>query len=58
MLNKTEERRLEYWERKMVRNIYGGINREQGWRRWENIELERLYDGPRITTYIRAQRIG
>lgn len=57
VLKKSEEDRMERWERKMLRSIYGGIKTEEGWRRRTNKELKQLYDEPSITTFIRVQRL-
>lgn len=57
IINKDTESRLERWERKMLRAIYGGINTPEGWRRRTNKEIERLYDEPSIIVCIKAQRL-
>ena len=57
-LNKQDEMKLETWERKILRKIFGGVKSTEGeWRRRTNQEVMNLYRRPRITQKIRAQRI-
>lgn len=48
---------LEVWERKILRRIYGGIKEDGEFRRRTNKEIEDLYNKPRITQIVRAQRL-
>ena len=57
VLNKTEEEQLERWERKILRKILGGINTEEGWRRRTHQEMYEQYKKPKITIFVREQRI-
>lgn len=57
VLKKSEIDLLERWERKIQRAIYGGVKIDGQWRRRNNKELEELYNEPKITTAIKAQRI-
>lgn len=57
ILTKRSDTKLEAWERKMLRRIFGGIKADNGqWRRRTNQEIQELYAGPSITKIIRAQR--
>lgn len=56
-MKKYDEEKLERWERKMLRRIFGGIKTEDGWRRRTNEELRNIYKEPLISAYIRSQRI-
>uniref|UniRef100_V5GV43 Retrovirus-related Pol polyprotein n=1 Tax=Anoplophora glabripennis TaxID=217634 RepID=V5GV43_ANOGL len=42
-LNKAEQTRLEVWERKILRKIFGGKRTEEGWFRRTNEEIKSLY---------------
>ncbi|KAJ8914619.1 hypothetical protein NQ315_015356 [Exocentrus adspersus] len=42
-LNKTEQIRLEMWERKILRKMFGGKRTEEGWIRKTNEEINNLY---------------
>ncbi|KAJ8917692.1 hypothetical protein NQ315_005139 [Exocentrus adspersus] len=42
-LNKTEQIRLEVWERKILRKIFGGKRTEEEWIRRTNKEIKNLY---------------
>ncbi|KAJ8912870.1 hypothetical protein NQ315_014481 [Exocentrus adspersus] len=42
VLNKIEEIRLEVWERKILRKIFGGKRTEEGWIRRTNEEIKNL----------------
>lgn len=51
------EKKLEIWERKVLRKIFGGVKTEEGeWRRRTNREIMELYGRPKITRKVRAQR--
>ncbi|KAJ8910804.1 hypothetical protein NQ315_014512 [Exocentrus adspersus] len=55
-LNKTEHIRLEVWERKILKKIFGGKRTEEGWIRRTNEEIKNLYGEAIIVSVIRAQR--
>lgn len=58
VMNKHEAKKLEAWERKMLRSVYGGIKDNEGnWRRRTNREILEIYGKPTITQRIRAQRV-
>ena len=48
ILNKTEQQKLELWERKMLRRIYGGIKVGEIWLRRSNRKAYELYNCPII----------
>lgn len=56
-LNKKEERRLETFERKILRKIYGPIQEEGQWRKRYNFEIKALYDEPDIIKHIKCKRL-
>ncbi|XP_063914263.1 uncharacterized protein LOC135130772 [Zophobas morio] len=56
-LTNEMEQKLEVWERKILRKIYGGIKELDQWRRRTNREIEEIYGEPTITKIIRAQRL-
>lgn len=55
MTNKIRQR-LEIWERKMLRKIFGGKQTEYGWERRTNEELYKLYNDTNIISYIKMRR--
>ena len=55
--NATESSRLEIWERKIPRKIFGGKKIDNIWTRRTNEELKQLYRAPSITGVARAQRL-
>jgi len=57
VLNKNNQTKLEIWERKVLRKIFGGKNTEFGWERRTNAELYELYNDNKITDYIRGRRL-
>ncbi|KAJ8918195.1 hypothetical protein NQ315_014061 [Exocentrus adspersus] len=56
-LNKTEQIRLEVWERKILRKLFGGKRTEEGWIRRINEETNNLYGEASIVSVIRPQRL-
>lgn len=56
-LNKTEQLRLEVWERKVLRKVFGGTKVNYMWIRRTNEDLRALYGEPSITGIIKAQRL-
>lgn len=54
-LSKSDENLLCTFERKIIRRIFGGINIDDEWRRY-NKELYQLYNSHDIVAYIRVQR--
>ncbi|XP_018576050.1 uncharacterized protein LOC108914683 [Anoplophora glabripennis] len=57
VLRKEEQDRLRVWERKILRNIYGGKEVNGMWERRTNNEIKELYKEPDIIGVIKAQRI-
>lgn len=56
-MNKNYEEKLERWERKNLRKIFGGIKLRDGeWRRRTNKEVMEIYKNPTITNIVKAQR--
>ncbi|KAJ8918274.1 hypothetical protein NQ315_014144 [Exocentrus adspersus] len=55
-LNRTEQIRLEVWEKEILRKIFGGKRTEEGWIRRTNEEIKNLYEEASIASLIRAQR--
>lgn len=57
VLNQQEANKLEIWERRILRGIFGGIKDSDGlWRRRTNKEIREMYGKPTITQKIRKQR--
>lgn len=57
VLTKKEELKLDIWERKILRKIFGGVKvSEEQWRKRTNQEVKDMYRYPIITRSIRAQR--
>lgn len=58
VLTKKNEMKLEVWERKMLRNIFGGTKTEEGlWMRKTNREVMELYGHSSIIKHVKAQRL-
>lgn len=58
ILTQSNERKLEIWERKVLRGILGGKKMEDGtWRRQTNKEVYEAYGDPDIIQHIKAQRV-
>lgn len=55
-LTKKEENKLEIWERKILRRIFGGIKVQDEFRRRTNREIYELYKNPNIAQVVRTQR--
>lgn len=55
VLTKESERRLDTWERKLLRKIYGPVQENGEWRVRHNSELYELYKDPPLTIEIRSQ---
>ena len=56
-LTARETERLEVWERKILRKIYGPICENGEWRIRTNLELKTLYKEPDIVTEIKRARL-
>ena len=56
-LTARETERLEVWERKILRKIYGPICDNGEWRIRTNLELKTLYKEPDIVTEIKRARL-
>ena len=55
ILNKSIAEKLERWERKILRKIYGGVKVSDGqWRSRTNKEVTEQYGYPNITQIVRA----
>lgn len=57
VMTRQEESKVEAWERKVLRYIYGGINEGGIWRRRTNKEVEDLYKDTSIAKIIKQNRI-
>jgi hypothetical protein len=57
VLSKTDELRLEAFETKILKRIYGPICEGAIWRSRYNVELYRLYDETDLITTIRITRL-
>lgn len=58
-MKKKEEDRLDRWEWKILRNIFGGTKiSDTDWRRRANKELLEIDDKTIITDIARSQRVG
>lgn len=45
---------MEIWQRKIIRNIFGGVKDRHGqWRKRTNVEVKTLYEKPTIINKIR-----
>lgn len=56
-LRTIEIQKLEVWERKVLRKIFGGKKINNIWERRTNQELKELYKEPSIIGTIKAQRV-
>jgi hypothetical protein len=56
-INKTVQTRLEIWERKVLRKIFGGKKIEDRWLRRTNEELKELYKETDIVGVAKTQRL-
>jgi hypothetical protein len=56
-LKTGEKNALRYFERKIVRRIFGPVQDTNGWRIRYNQELDRLIEGQDIVRFIKAQRL-
>lgn len=56
-MNKSEQEMLQVWERKVLRKIFGGTQRNDVWAIRTNKEIEELYKEPNISNVIKAQRL-
>ncbi|PSN42061.1 hypothetical protein C0J52_15581 [Blattella germanica] len=52
-----EEQWLLRWERKILRNIFGEVRDQNGWRIRTNTELQELFGQPDIVVKIKQERI-
>lgn len=57
VLTKDNITRLEVWERKILRRIFGGVKMEGIWRRRTNAELEELFQEPSIKVMVQRNRL-
>ncbi|KAI4456720.1 hypothetical protein MML48_8g00015877 [Holotrichia oblita] len=57
VMNKREAEKLEVWERKIFRRIFGGRKVNDHWERRSNQEIMRLYGEATVTQFVRAQLI-
>ncbi|KAJ8958057.1 hypothetical protein NQ318_002069 [Aromia moschata] len=56
-LRKEEVQRIEIWERKVLRKIFGGKIQDGRWERRTNREIYDLFKEPNIIGIVRAQRM-
>ncbi|CAH0560543.1 unnamed protein product [Brassicogethes aeneus] len=57
VLNRSNQIKLEIWERKILRRIFGGKKVEEGWIRRTNAEIYDIYKEPIITEVVKSRRI-
>lgn len=57
VVNKKQQTKLEIWERKILRKIYGGKKTDDGWERRTNNEIYELYNDTAIINVIRSKRL-
>lgn len=57
ILNKAEENKIDIWERKILRRIYGGKKDGEVWIRRTNEEVMNLYREPPISQVVKATRL-
>ena len=56
-VTKKDEQRINIWERKVLRRMFGPVN-ERGERRLKtNKEIYQFYNGLKLVTVIKAQRL-
>lgn len=56
-ITRADEDMLGVFERKVLRGIFGGIQRNGVWLRRSNLELYRSYNEPDIINFIKWQRM-
>lgn len=56
-MNKRTQTKIEAWERKILRRIYGGKRTEEGWERRTNAEVYGLFSEPIISDVVRSRRL-
>ena len=56
-LTKREETKIQVWERKILRKIFGGRKTEGGWERRSNIEIYELFNEPAIDEVMRSKKL-
>ena len=56
-LPKSDERQLNIFERRIVRQIFGPLEEGGAWRKSYNLELYHLYDEPDVITSIKLKRL-
>lgn len=57
VMTKTNEKKIERWQWKIVRKPFGGMKGKFRWKRRTNAELRNLYKDPITAAFIRFQRI-
>lgn len=57
VMNKRTQTKIEAWERKILRRIYGGKRTEEGWERRTNAEVYGLFSEPIISDVVRSRRL-
>ncbi len=57
-VTKLEEDTIAVFERKILRNILGGVRVNNVWRRRFNSELYRIYKQPNIVKFIKINRMN
>ncbi|GFW50610.1 uncharacterized protein TNCV_2889121 [Trichonephila clavipes] len=56
-MSRTDENMISIYERKILRFIFGGIQKNRTWRRRSNLELYQSYKESDIVDFIKIQRI-
>lgn len=58
VMTETTEKRLNVWERKVLRKIFGPVKEGDLWRIRTNEEIRLLYNEPDLVTSVKMRRIG
>ena len=52
-----EETKIQIWEGKILRKIFGGRKTKGGWQRRSNTEIYELFNEPTIDEVVRSKRL-
>jgi hypothetical protein len=58
ILSKTDERLLSVFESRILRCVFGAVQKNGVWGKRYNHELYELFDEPGIVKYIKINRLG
>ena len=56
-LTKRQEMKIQVWERKILRKIFGGRKTEGRWERRSNTEIYELFNEPAMDEVVRSRRL-